>query len=449
MFVERLWLTDFRSYVRADVPMGPGVTIFLGANGQGKTNLVEAVEYLSRLASHRVRQDLPLIRMGTEQAVVRGKIRAGHGDDRSLLLEIEINSHRANRARINRAPLPRTRDLLGVLRTVVFSPNDLAIVRGDPADRRDFLDGLVITRWPRMAGVKADYERVLRQRNALLKSLSGRGASAGAEIGATLEIWDDQLATVGAELLSARLDTLTALMPLASVAYREIAPVNDLAGADYRASIDLDGLWSPPGPTQTPQVDRGALTERFLDALAERRRDELVRGLTLVGPHRDDVLLSIGELPAKGYASHGESWSLSLALRLASFQLLRHDGIEPVLVLDDVFSELDATRRDRLAASVIGADQVLVTAAVPQDVPDQLAGARFRVGGGQVLAEQGTATGPREDGGPAGVSGPAREDVDAHSVGAMDHNEDQQTGHHPDDVQTGTAEQTVGGSDDD
>lgn len=386
MFVEHLSLTDFRSYVRADVPMAPGVTTFVGSNGQGKTNLVEAVEYLSRLSSHRVRQDLPLVRMGCDQAVVRGRVRAGHGDDRSLLLEIEINAHRANRARINRANLPRTRDLLGVLRTVVFSPSDLAIVRGDPSDRREFLDSLVITRWPRMAGVKADYERVLRQRNALLKSVSGRGASAGSEIGATLDIWDDQLATIGAELLSARLDTLTAVMPLASAAYREIAPVNDLASADYRASLDLSRLWQPPVAGQDPgaPVDRTLLVEEFLDALARRRPDELVRGVTLVGPHRDDVILSIGDLPAKGYASHGESWSLALALRLASFQLLRADGIEPVLVLDDVFSELDATRRDRLAAAVIDADQVLVTAAVAQDVPAQLAGARFHVGGGEV-----------------------------------------------------------------
>lgn len=401
MFVEHLSLTDFRSYVRADVPMSPGVNTFVGSNGQGKTNLVEAVEYLSSLSSHRVNQDVPLIRMGAEQAVVRARVRAGTEDGRALLLELEINSHRANRARINRAPLPRTRDLLGVLRTVVFSPNDLAIVRGDPADRRTFLDGLVITRWPRMAGVKADYERVLRQRNALLKSLSGRGASAGEEIGATLEIWDDQLATIGAELLSARLDTLTAVMPLASRAYREIAPVNDIAAADYRASIDLTDLWEPRSADATerpgverpsverpgvnrPSVDRSGLHERFLDALAERRRDELVRGVTLVGPHRDDILLSIGEMPAKGYASHGESWSLALALRLASFQLLRDDGIEPVLVLDDVFSELDSTRRDRLAASVIEADQVLVTAAVGTDVPERLAGRRFHVGGGDV-----------------------------------------------------------------
>lgn len=410
MYVEHLSLVDFRSYVRAEVPLGPGVTSFVGSNGQGKTNLVEAVEYLSRLGSHRVSNDTPLVRLGADQAVVRARVRAGADDPRSLLLEIEVNPGRANRARINRAPLPRTRDLLGVLRTVVFSPHDLSVVRGDPSDRRSFLDGLVITRWPRMAGVKADYDKVLKQRNALLKSLAGRGPSAGAEIGATLDVWDAQLAEIGAELLSARLDTLTALMPRASRAYRGIAPVNDVAGADYSSTIDLDGLWSAPdpnadpgadaghdlagstggggpaGPGESPGVDRAGLAERIRQALDRRRRDELVRGVTLVGPQRDDVSLSVGELPAKGYASHGEAWSLALALRLASFELLRADGIEPVLVLDDVFAELDATRRERLAASVARADQVLVTAAVAHDVPASLAGQRFDVGGGQVLA---------------------------------------------------------------
>ncbi|MDU3080013.1 MAG: DNA replication/repair protein RecF, partial [Cutibacterium avidum] len=316
---------------------------------------------------------------------------AGAEDSRSLLLEVEINPRRANRARINRAPLTRPREILGVLRTVVFSPNDLVIVRGDPSDRRTFLDGLVMTRWPRMAGVKSDYERVLKQRNALLKSLAGRGPSAGAEIGATMEIWDDELATIGAELLSARLDTLSAVMPLTSAAYREIAPVNDLVTASYKSTIDLDGLWSPPQEGQIPEpIDRKELANRFLDALAKRRADELIRGVTLVGPQRDDIVLHIGEMPAKGYASHGESWSLALALRLGSFQLLRDDGIEPVLVLDDVFAELDATRRGRLASSVIEADQVLVTAAVASDVPEILRGERFDVGGGQVLPHEGS-----------------------------------------------------------
>ena len=374
MFVERLELVDFRSYVRADVPMTAGATTFIGSNGQGKTNLVEAVEYLSTLSSHRVSNDTPLVRLGADQAVVRGRVRAGTDDARSLLLEVEINARRANRARINRAPLTRPRDILGVLRTVVFSPNDLAVVRGDPSDRRAFLDGLVVTRWPRMAAVKSDYERVLKQRNALLKSLSGKGRSAGAEIGATMDIWDNELATIGAELLSARLDTLSAIMPLISTAYREIAPANDLTTASYKSTIDLEGLWSP-------QQERESSTP--ID------RKELIRGVTLVGPQRDDIILHIGEMPAKGYASHGESWSLALALRLGSFQLLRDDGIEPVLVLDDVFAELDATRRDRLASSVVQADQVLVTAAVASDVPEILRGERFDVGGGQVLAYEG------------------------------------------------------------
>ena len=391
MFVERLELVDFRSYVRADVPMTAGVTTFIGFNGQGKTNLVEAVEYLSTLSSHRVNNDTPLVRLGAHQAVVRGRVRAGAEDSRSLLLEVEINPRRANRARINRAPLTRPREILGVLRTVVFSPNDLVIVRGDPSDRRTFLDGLVMTRWPRMAGVKSDYERVLKQRNALLKSLAGRGPSAGAEIGATMEIWDDELATIGAELLSARLDTLSDVMPLTSAAYREIAPVNDLVTASYKSTIDLNGLWSPPQEGQIPEpIDRKELANRFLDALAKRRADELIRGVTLVGPQRDDIVLHIGEMPAKGYASHGESWSLALALRLGSFQLLRDDGIEPVLVLDDVFAELDVTRRGRLASSVIEADQVLVTTAVASDVPEILRGERFDVGGGQVLPHEGS-----------------------------------------------------------
>ena len=390
MFVERLELVDFRSYVRADVPMTAGATTFIGSNGQGKTNLVEAVEYLSTLSSHRVSNDTPLVRLGADQAVVRGRVRAGTDDARSLLLEVEINARRANRARINRAPLTRPRDILGVLRTVVFSPNDLAVVRGDPSDRRAFLDGLVVTRWPRMAAVKSDYERVLKQRNALLKSLSGKGRSAGAEIGATMDIWDNELATIGAELLSARLDTLSAIMPLISTAYREIAPANDLTTASYKSTIDLEGLWSPQQEREssTP-IDRKELANRFLDTLAKRRADELIRGVTLVGPQRDDIIFHIGEMPAKGYASHGESWSLALALRLGSFQLLRDDGIEPVLVLDDVFAELDATRRDRLASSVVQADQVLVTAAVASDVPEILRGERFDVGGGQVLAYEG------------------------------------------------------------
>ena len=379
MFVEHLSLTDFRSYSSAEVELGQGVTVFVGANGQGKTNLVEAVEYLSRLASHRVSADAPLVRMGADQAIVRGRVRAGAQDSRSLLLDLEINPGKSNRARINKNALPRTRDLLGVLRTVVFSPEDLAIVKGDPSDRRAFIDSVVITRWPRMAGVKADYERVVKQRNSLLKAMSGRtGQHADPEAESTLEVWNDNLARIGAELLLARLDSLAELMPLASAAYASIAPQNNDLAADYRTSIDL----APEAEAEV--VTRTQLEDRLKQAMAQRRRDEISRGVSLIGPHRDEIAFSIGVMPAKGYASHGECWSLALSLKLAAFGLLLADGIEPVLVLDDVFAELDSHRRQRLAESIASAEQVLITAAVGTDVPELLAGQRFGVGGGRV-----------------------------------------------------------------
>lgn len=371
VFVDHLSLQDFRCYRGAEVPLGAGVTIFVGSNGQGKTNLVEAVEYLATLSSHRVAADLPLVRAGQQQAIVRARVQAGADDGRRLLLEIEINAGRANRARINKGALPKTGELAGVLRSVVFSPEDLAIVKGDPADRRAFLDQLVITRWPRMAGVRGDYDKVLKQRNTLLKSMAGRSLrDAGADAEFTLDVWSEQLATIGAELLSARLDTLHELMPLASAAYATIAPTpatgtRNIASADYKTSLPLPGDLGHP-------VDRDMLRGLMLDTMTQRRRDELARGVSLVGPHRDDVTLSIGPLPAKGYASHGECWSLALALRLGQYNLLRGDDIEPVLILDDVFAELDSTRRERLADAVVDAEQVLVTAAVEGDIPATL-----------------------------------------------------------------------------
>ena len=381
MFVARLELHQFRNYAEADVRLAPGVTIFQGANGQGKTNLVEAVEYLSRLGSHRVSTDAPLVQFGTEQAVIRAEVLAGRDDSRRLLLELEINPGRANRARINRAALPRTHDLLGALRTVVFSPEDLTVVKGDPAARRGFLDDLVISRWPRMLGVKQDYDKVVRQRNALLKSLLGTRPDAEAEF--TIEIWDAQLVTLGSELLAARLDTLAELRAPAAASYAAIAPVNNQIDVSFRCGFEL-----PDDPAE--------LASTFAASLAEGRRGELARGLSLVGPHRDDLMLSIGELPARGYASHGESWSLALALRLGAFDLLRADGIEAVLILDDVFSELDATRRERLALAARQAEQVLVTAAVASDVPEQLSGARFEVQAGRITPSAGPATRPEQ-----------------------------------------------------
>nr|WP_255670310.1 DNA replication/repair protein RecF [Aeromicrobium wangtongii] len=367
-------LHDFRSYPQVELALEPGATAFIGSNGQGKTNLVEAIDYLSRLDSHRVSSDAPLVRAGADQAIVRADVVKG---DRTALLELEITPGRANRARINRGALPRTRDLVGVLRTVIFSPEDLALVKGDPSDRRKFLDSLLVLRTPRLAGVKADYDRVLKQRNTLLKTARGRR---NVEI-ATLDIWDENLARTGAELVAARLALLDALAPHLIDAYQRVAAASAqdrrIVTATYRTSIGL-----------SPEVrDQDAIEKLILEELARRRGDELDRGISLVGPHRDDVVLMIGELPAKGYASHGESWSYALALKLASFELLREDDDDPVLILDDVFAELDQGRREQLAELVADAEQVLVTAAVADDVPEGLKGHRFRVAGGEVTRE--------------------------------------------------------------
>jgi DNA replication and repair protein RecF len=384
MFVDHLQLTDFRSYESVDLPLQAGVTTFVGANGQGKTNLVEALEYLSTMSSHRVASEVPLVRSGAIRAVVRAKVVAGLDDPRQLTLELEINPGKANRAKLNRSPLRQAREIVGVLRTVLFSPVDIAIVKGDPSERRRFLDDLIVTRWPRLAGVRADYERILKQRNTLLKSLSGRfrGGAPPADSEATLEVWDTHLARTGGELLEARLVTLADLAPHVSKAYADIAPTNNDAVAEYRASVDLDATRDAEQPTA-----RANLSAALTAGMAERRTEEIQRGVSLVGPHRDDIVLSLGMLPAKGYASHGESWSFALALRLGGFHLLRADGVEPVLMLDDVFAELDSVRRERLASAVRVAEQVFVTAAVGADVPELLAGQRFRVAGGEVTPD--------------------------------------------------------------
>jgi DNA replication and repair protein RecF len=391
MFVDHLQLTDFRSYESVDLPLESGVSTFVGANGQGKTNLVEAIEYLSTMSSHRVATEVPLVRSGAARAVVRARVQASLSDARQLTLELEITPGKANRAKLNRSPLRHAREIVGVLRTVVFSPVDIAIVKGDPSERRRFIDDLIVARWPRMAGVRADYERVLRQRNTLLKSLSGRlrdGQPPG-DAAATLDVWNTHLAQAGAELLEARLTTLADLAPHVSKAYADIAPTNNDATAEYRASVDLSALRHAQGAAGVAQgtSERTVLTNVLVNAMAERRAEEIQRGVSLVGPHRDDITLTLGMLPAKGYASHGESWSFALALRLGSFHLLRADGVEPVLVLDDVFAELDAIRRERLASGVRAAEQVLVTAAVGADVPELLEGRRYRVANGDVTPD--------------------------------------------------------------
>ncbi|MFD5617424.1 MULTISPECIES: DNA replication/repair protein RecF [Streptomyces] len=375
MHVSHLSLADFRSYARAEVPLDPGVTAFVGPNGQGKTNLVEAVGYLATLGSHRVSSDAPLVRMGADRAVIRAAVTQG---ERQQLVELELNPGRANRARINRSSQVRPRDVLGIVRTVLFAPEDLALVKGDPGERRKFLDELVTARSPRMAGVRSDYERVLKQRNTLLKSAAMARRHGGRSMDlSTLDVWDQHLARAGAELLAQRLDLIATLLPLADKAYEQLAPGGGPLGLAYKCSA---GEPVDSGAART----REALYEVLLAALGEVRKQEIERGVTLVGPHRDDVALRLGDLPAKGYASHGESWSYALALRLASYELLRSEGSEPVLILDDVFAELDARRRERLAELVAPGEQVLVTAAVDDDVPGVLVGARYGVSGGEV-----------------------------------------------------------------
>ncbi len=378
MHVAHLSLTDFRSYGSVELELAPGVTTFVGANGQGKTNLVEAVGYVATLGSHRVSSDASLVRAGAERAIVRAAVER---DGRRTLVEVEINPGRANRARLNRSPVPRAREVLGVLRTVLFAPEDLSVVKGDPAERRRFLDELLVARSPRLAGVRADYERVLKQRNALLKSAGPSARRAGADL-STLDVWDSHLATTGAELLAARLDLVQDLAPLLGGAYRDVAGDRTGDRAGEQATI---GYVSSVGEID-PDAKRDDLADRLLAAMAEARPRELERGVSLVGPHRDELAVSLGSLPARGYASHGESWSLALALRLASYELLRADGGEPVLVLDDVFAELDGERRERLATLVAPAEQVLVTAAVPEDVPGALSGVRVQVRDGEVTA---------------------------------------------------------------
>jgi len=370
VYVRQLGLRDFRSWAHADLELEPGRTVFVGPNGFGKTNLIEALWYSTTLGSHRVGTDIPLIRTGAIRAVISTIV---VNEGRECAIDLEIATGRANKARLNRSPVRSTREVVGVLRAVLFAPEDLALVRGDPADRRRYLDDLATVRRPAIAAVRADYDRVLRQRTALLKSISGARHRADLSALDTLDVWDSRLAEHGADLMAARHALVNQLAPEVEKAYQLLAPGSRPVSISYRASLDAESA------DHTEGGDRGFLEAALLAALSARRDAELERGMCLVGPHRDDLELRLGDQPAKGFASHGESWSFVVALRLAAYELLRDEGTEPVLLLDDVFAELDVARRRALATVAESAEQVLVTAAVEDDIPEGWAARRVHI----------------------------------------------------------------------
>lgn len=386
MFVSHLSLTDFRNYARAEVALRPGPNLFVGSNGQGKTNLVEALGYLSTLGSHRVSSDQALIRQHQQAAIIRARL---DHDERQILVEVQLNRGSANRAQVNRSAV-KMRELPRYFSSVLFAPEDLALVRGEPSGRRRFLDELLVLLSPRMAGVIADYDRVLRQRNTLLKSARSSGVKSTQL--ATLDVWDERLIALGSELIEARTTLVADLLPEVARAYENIA------GADHHALLSNSlSIYAAGSAAEIDSEDAGegrsgivSVAEAMVDfkiSLARLRRSELDRGVTLVGPHRDDLVLSLNGLPARGYASHGESWSFALALKLASTAILRRDSStgDPVLVLDDVFAELDELRRGRLAAAISDVEQVLITAAVHNDVPEQLRAHTVHIKQGQIV----------------------------------------------------------------
>lgn len=361
---------DFRTYRLLNLPLSPGVTVFLGSNGVGKTNIVEAIDYTANLASHRVSQDSPLVRVGAERAYIRTRTVRG---SQQTVMEFELAPGKSNRVRINRAAPVRAREALGITHTVLFSPEDLQLVKGEPAGRRRFLDDLAVALRPAVAGYRADYERVLRQRNSLLKSIRSRRPSAEEDLH-TLEVWNRQLAEAGSHLLQARLRVLAQLLPQLQCAYGELTDGSKTASTVYESSVFP--------PISSAVLSRAALMsvedirEAMLRSFAEKRSEELERGVTLVGPHRDEIVLELGGIPVRGYASHGESWSYALALKLAAWYVHLADnpapGASPILILDDVFAELDSARRHRLGSIVADAEQVLVTCAVANDLPEEL-----------------------------------------------------------------------------
>jgi DNA replication and repair protein RecF len=384
MFVKRVRLTNFRNYKNAEVELSPGVNLLHGSNGQGKTNLVEAINFFASLSSHRVAGTTPLIKQGEQTAII--SIELAH-EDRELLLEFELNADSPNRARLNKSPVAKSKDILGYLNSVIFAPEDLDIVKRDPTNRRAFIDQLIVQFTPRMLGVYSDYERVLKQRNTLLKSARATGTKGDAL--STLSAWDESLVKLGSEIISARVIIAEKLSPGLISNYQAIAKSNNEPRMFIKSSILGSTALDPDESDDAEYLetpDRDQIEQLFREKLERLRPKELERGITLVGPHRDDLVLILGSLPAKGYASHGESWSYALALRLASLEILKAESRlgDPILILDDVFAELDADRRAKLAQLVQGNEQVIITAAVIEDVPETLVAKRFSVVSGEI-----------------------------------------------------------------
>ncbi|MBC7402070.1 MAG: DNA replication/repair protein RecF [Microbacteriaceae bacterium] len=375
MQVTHLSLTDFRNYAAVEVDFAPGPNLFVGSNGQGKTNLVESLGFLSTLGSHRVSTDHAMVRQGADSAIVRAQLEHG---SRKVLAEVQINRTGANRAQINRSAI-RTRELPRYFSSVLFAPEDLALVRGDPSGRRRFLDDLLALRAPRLTGVMADYDRVVRQRNTLLKTARASGTTRLP----TLEIWDERLIEFGSKIIEARGQLVAELTPEVTSAYL------DIVGDDHRATLastlSIDDASQQEVGRQEP-LSADVAAGQFRAALERVRRAEVDRAMTLVGPHRDDLVFGLNGMGARGYASHGESWSFALALKLACARVLRSGATgDPVLVLDDVFAELDLSRRDRLSGAVSDFAQVLITAAVADDVPERLAAHTTRISHGTIV----------------------------------------------------------------
>ena len=363
MRVKKLALTNFRSYKTLELELAPGPTTLIGNNGSGKTNIAESLIYLAYLSSHRVSQNLPLLHLGTDQAIIRAEIER---DERTLQVDLEINASKANRARLNQNPTKSQREILGALQVIYFSPEDLDLVRGEPTHRRDFLDKLLIMRAPRLAGVISDYDRVVKQRNTLLKTRAPENA---------LAPWTEQLINLGAQLSAERISLVEELNPYVSANYANLNEVKP-ASISYKSATE--------GLTKNPEENIAILTARQIE-VAQQETD---RGASLIGPHRDDLHLQLGDFPAKGYASHGESWSMAISLRIGSFNLLKSEGAEPILILDDIFAELDTARRAQLTSVTKLAEQTIITAAVETDLPPELLSSKYYVSPGVVSKER-------------------------------------------------------------